>query len=358
MYYPEQRYVSPLIVIRRRCSLPDKAIGTVNVSEGERVDVRDVIAHGVITTHYYILDGAKFFKLRNPDQLDDLLFVDVGDVVKEEDVLAGKKAKKGKRLFSPVRGIVAAIDKGRVILQAMPEMIDLEAGIRGRVVSIQPGSGVEVEATGAQVQGVWGNDRTVIATLQTEPEDGMESLSGDSLDMRFASAIILSRQPITADKLKIMKDKNLSGIIAPSMDSSLLDIALEANGAILLTEGFGNIGMSSAIYNILANFEGHQVTVAADKLDRQGLNSPEVIVNTQPKDEQRPARPNVMLALRPGTEVRITRTPYTGLTGTVIDLPKVPVLMENGLRIKCAKVELVVGETIFVPLANIEVLGR
>ena len=43
MLYPEQRYISELTVIRRECRLPDGAVGTVNVAEGKRVEVRDEI---------------------------------------------------------------------------------------------------------------------------------------------------------------------------------------------------------------------------------------------------------------------------------------------------------------------------
>jgi hypothetical protein len=83
-----------------------------------------------------------------------------------------------------------------------------------------------------------------------------------------------------------------------------------------------------------------------------------VIINLAPKEDEIPARPNIMLTLREGMNVRVTRAPYAGLTGLVVDLPESPVLLDNGLRIRCAQVELVIGETVFVPLTNIEVLGR
>ena len=85
---------------------------------------------------------------------------------------------------------------------------------------------------------------------------------------------------------------------------------------------------------------------------------PEVIVNVPFKRTDRPSRPNTMLSLRPDMNVRITREPYLGLTGRIVHLPKSPVLLDNGLRVPSAQVELVVGETVFVPLVNLEVLGR
>jgi hypothetical protein len=56
--------------------------------------------------------------------------------------------------------------------------------------------------------------------------------------------------------------------------------------------------------------------------------------------------------------VRATCPPHAGLTGKIVDLPKTPTLLDNGLRVPCAQVEFVAGETAFVPLANLEYYGK
>jgi hypothetical protein len=155
-----------------------------------------------------------------------------------------------------------------------------------------------------------------------------------------------------------MEEKGLAGVIAPSMDTSLIDQALAMKSAIMLTEGFGDMTMGYNVYNLLSEYDGHQVIVDAHLPNRWEVRAPEVIVNLAPKEGEIPARPNIMLTLREGMNVRVTRAPYAGLTGLVVDLPESPVLLDNGLRIRCAQVELVIGETVFVPLTNIEVLGR
>jgi hypothetical protein len=57
-------------------------------------------------------------------------------------------------------------------------------------------------------------------------------------------------------------------------------------------------------------------------------------------------------------EIRLKRDPNMGTTGKIVDLPESPILLDNGLRVMAAQVQLVTGETMFVPLANLEVLGR
>lgn len=358
MYYPEQRYVSPLTVIRRECRLPEEAIGTVSVKQNVRVDVHDIVARGVIPSRYYILDAVQFFKLRKPDALDKLLFVDVKDVVQQGDLLAGKRENRGRRLFSPVQGVVVAIKNGRIILQEMPEVIDLPAGVRGRVVRVLPERGVNIETIGARVQGVWGNNRTAISVLRLLPETRLENLPEESLGVRYTGTTMLTRASLTEKGLQRAEARGLTGVIAPSMESALVEMALESHVVVVLTEGFGGMYMSHAVYNLLAEFDGDQIILDARKPERWEVRAPEIIVNIVPPEGEAPSRPNIMLTLREGMTVRVTRAPYAGLTGTVLDLPQLPVLLDNGLRIQCAQVELVIGETVFVPLANLEVLGR
>lgn len=358
MYYPDQRAVNPLTVIKRQVRLPDEAVGVVRIGEGKRVDVRDVIANGVIPTGYVIIDAADFFNLKNPDDLIELMFVKRNDLVEEKTPLAGKNPKRGKRLFSPIKGVIANVIDGRIIMQHVPKLIDLEAGVRGRISSVQQGRGVEIEAVGSQIQGVWGNNKTLISTLRMEPEGGLDKATGDVLESRYMGAVVVTRTPLTADGFQIMNNLNFSGVIAPSMDSSLIDRAMNTDQAIMLTEGFGVARMNQATYNLLVEFEGQGVTLDAHTPGRWEAHYPELIINRRPKENERPGRPNPMLTLRQNMSVRISRDPYVGQTGRILEIPKSPVLLENGLRVPAAQVELVTGETITVPFEDIEVLGR
>ncbi len=358
MLYPEQRYLSELTVIRRECRLPDGAVGTVNVTEGKRVEVRDVVAHGVIPSRYIIINAMQFFKLRKPEALTPLLQVEEGDVVDENHVLAGKDPKRGKRLFAEVRGMVAQIADGRIILQAMPEVVDIEAGVRGRVISIEAGQSAVIEAVGAQVQGVWGNGRLSIASLRIEPEAGLDAIaSSSSLETRYMGSILLTRKALNLNAFRILTEQNVAGVIAPSMDAHLIPYARKLDFPILLTDGFGNLRMTSAVYQLMAQYEGVPITVDAFSDNRWSNRRPEVIINVKMREGQNPSRPNVNLGFRMGMTVKVTRAPYEGQTGKIIELPPAPVLLDNGLRILCARVELTIGETLYIPRANLEVLG-
>jgi hypothetical protein len=354
-YYPNQRHLLEMTTIRRERSLPQDAIGRVEVRQGANVNLRDIVARGVMPSRYLIIEAAQFFRLRKADALPELMQVNVGDTVEAKDVLA---ARGGRRLLSPVKGIVAYIGDGRVIVQETPEVIAIEAGVEGQVVDVLPGRGVVIETFGALAQGVWGNGRRVISALRMEPEAGIEDIYGDELDMQYRGAVVVTRRPLRETGLLIMESQGLDGIIAPSIEADLIERAMAVKGAILITEGFGSIRMSAAVYNVFSGFNGRQVTVDATMPGRWESRRPEAIINPSGRAGARPPRPNPNIALAPGMTVRLTRAPNAGQVGKVVSLPKTPTLLENGLHVLCAQVELSGGERVSVPLANIEVFGR
>jgi hypothetical protein len=116
--------------------------------------------------------------------------------------------------------------------------------------------------------------------------------------------------------------------------------------------------MSATVLSLLTGFAGRQAALDALMPGRWDARRPEVIVNPSARSTARPPRPNPDLALKVGTEVRLTRLPHAGQVGKVVDLPKTPYLLDNGLRVQCALVELLTGERVYVPLVNLESFGR
>lgn len=356
MYYPDQHNVSKATNIRRECALPDGAIGKIRVTVGMLVDARDVVAHGAIPSRHIIIEGAKFFGLRDPAGLNELMLVEVGKAVTEKQPIAGRSATRGKRLLSPINGILTRVSEGRIIIQEMPQLIDLQAGVKGTIAQVNAGRGVIVEAVGAQVEGMWGNGGSVIATLRMEPDAGIESLFTDQLNLTYKGAVIVTRRTLREIGIEIAESQNVAGIIAPSMSADLRERLLKSELTVMLTEGFGAMSMSSAVFNLLSEVEGRQVTLDAYTPSKWDSGRPSVIINIQL--EEKPTTGNFLLALRKGMRVRVNREPYLGQIGRVIELPKKPILLENGLRVLGARIETITGQIIDVPLSNLEVAGR
>ncbi len=356
-YYPEQRHLLPKSTIRRQRMLPDFSNGETTVNTGTRVSMHDPIARGSSPAPYVLIDALGYFKLKDPDAIYDLLEVRVGDQVNEGDVIAGRGGRRGKRLFAPVAGRIVEIDQGRIIMQEFAPFLELEAGLNGSVVGVQKDRGVVIEAFGAVLQGVWGNNQRAIGTLRLEPSEGMENIYGDVIDAQFRGALVITRRPLRRTTLRVIEDQSLSGVIAPSIEPELIEAVLQMNAAIVLTEGFGSERMSTVVAQFLDEMNGRQAMLDAVLPAPLETRRPEVIIGVPLEPGERPPPPNLNLSLRLGMDVRLTRGNFGGMIGHVIGLPNDPVSLDNGLRTACAQVEFVTGESAFVPLANIEVSG-
>ncbi|MBK8134858.1 MAG: hypothetical protein IPK52_03295 [Chloroflexi bacterium] len=358
MHYPEQRPIAKLTVIQRHVILPEQASGLVTVLPDQRVDVRDIVARGLIPGEHIAVDAKAFFRLRKAEDLTPLLRVRIDDEVDEITVLAGKEVGRGKRLYSPVRGRVAQIVDGLIFVEQLNDVIDLESGVRGRISDVISGRGAVIEATGAQAQGFWGNGRRTVAVLRGEGNKALEAIDTDSLTSPYNNAIVVVRRPLTEGLISAARNLKVAGLVAPCMPVDLIGWALAQPFAIIITEAFGEARVNRNLNVWLQELEGSQVALDAYEPQTWDARRPELLMNVAPKSGEVPARPNSMLTLRPGLAVRVIGEPYTGVAATVLNLPSDPVLLDNGMRFVCAQVELSSGERIFVPLANIEVSGR
>lgn len=357
VYYPEHRHLLPKTAIRRERLLPDDAFGEVLVKTGNRVSLRDVVARGVAPAPYALIDAARYFGLKDPDKLFDLLEVRIGELVDEGDVLAGESGRRGKRLHAPITGQVIEITQGQIVLQETMPAIELEAGLNGGVVSVRKGRGVVMEAYGAVLQGMWGNNRRAIGTIRFEPSGGIESLYTDMIETNYRGIVIVTRRPLKRSSFEVIEDRAFSGVIAPGMEPDMIGEAMDSISAILLTEGFGSQRMSNTVSQFLEEMVGRQATVDAVLPAALETRHPEVIINVPLQPGERPPPPQLGTVLQVGREVRLTSGESAGMIGQILSLPKEPVLLDNGLYVPCAQVELVTGEKVHVPLANIEVSG-
>lgn len=353
-YYPEQRQMLNAAVIRRPRLLPDDTYeAQVEVGVGTRVGLKDIVARGYEPAPYTLINAGRYFDIKQAAELEPLLVVQAGDFVEHSQILAQKGRRK---LISPVTGRVVLVDGTDILLQKESSSVELEAGLNGQVIETRPERGVVIETMGALLQGVWGNGKRAISTLRFAPDAGLEALKTDELDFDFRGAIIITKQPLTQKALEVMAEQSFSGVIAPTIETNLIRDALNADGAILLTEGIGSMRMSLPVIQFLEGMEGRQATLDASWVEG-GSARPELIVNV-PLANERPTPPLLNLSLQLGMTVRVARADGASVFGRVISVPRNPVMLENGLKLQCAQVETVTGERVFAPLSNIEIPGR
>jgi hypothetical protein len=114
--------------------------------------------------------------------------------------------------------------------------------------------------------------------------------------------------------------------------------------------------MSQIAVSVLESYVERQATLNARRPNRWLPDRPEVIIPTVA--EGNPLAPALNEPLRVGAEVRITRKPYLGMVARVKSLPRMPQMIDNGLRLPVAEVTLPSGRAVTVPLVNLELFGR
>ncbi len=360
-YYPEHTFVIGLTTIRRERRLPPGAMGSeVMVKEGMRIEAADTVLRGTAPGHYLILKALGPLGLRHADDLnEDVLHVQVGDRVERGAIIAARGRGRGaKTIKAPTDGVIARIEDGEIILQANARPVEVQAMCPGEITSVRGTSEVLLETVGALIQCAWGNGKQVYSVYKAEAPEGIEALQGDSLLQQYRATALVMTHPIQSSLVfNVALEQEITGIIAPSMHADLREAALRQTIPLILTEGFGEQKMSEIVYNLLRDNLGRPAMINAVEPERWSSSRPEIIIPL-PSGGSLPPAPEMDRPLAEGALVRMTRAPLAGVAGRVLQVADMPRTVENGLRLPGAEVQLSSGRTVFVPLANLELVGR
>lgn len=305
-----------------------------------------------MTGGYHIVEIAQALKIQKGNVRQYLLKQE-DDQVKAGEPIAARRGLFRRVVRSPVNGFLAAVGVGRVLIEADTTVMELHAGMRGRVASLHPNRGVTIETVGAIVQGVWGNGRESHGVLKAAADSPHSMLTRQDIEVGSQGAVIVAGQGMTLEALEFAQEAQVRGIIVGGLQVSLLPAVHAAGFPIVVTEGWGTIPMSPVILDVLKANSGREVSLNGRVRTGWEQQRPEVIIplvaGEPSSEEQVLDRP-----LEEGTTVRILRQPYTGATGTVVALPTLSKKLPAGVTLRGAEVELTSGERVFAPFANLE----
>jgi hypothetical protein len=128
---------------------------------------------------------------------------------------------------------------------------------------------------------------------------------------------------------------------------------------LVVTEGFGDIAMARATYELLTSLAGKQASINGATQIRAGVIRPEVIVTGAVEADAGLAAD--AQGLEVGAPVRCIRAPYFGRIGTVSALPVQLETMPSETKVRVLEVafaDKTGTEKIVVPRANVEVIER
>ena len=349
---PPVHHILPLTTIVRERTLP--IAGKVSARVHQKVGAADVIAEASWAREHILLDVARILRLPTA-RADDLIECRVGDQLPAGAQIAVGRGLIPRRVRAPREGHVVAVGGGQVLLEVGETRLELRAGFPGTVVEIIPDRGAVIQTTGALIQGIWGNQRSDSGLLVNLVEKPDGRLTASRLDVSLRGSIFLAGTIREAETFQAAAEVPVRGLILSSIFPTLIPVAREMRYPIVVTDGFGLLPMNGQAYRLLSTNAKREVSLNAEPYDRYTGARPEIIIPlpvTSP-----PETPQEVTAFASGQAVRMRRAPSLGEVGTLLEIRPGLTLLPSGLRAEAGVVKIENGETVIVPLVNLEVVG-
>jgi hypothetical protein len=366
--------ISADIVVRKVRRLPLK--GQVLVQVGDSVNPDTVVARTELPGPVTTVRVAERLGVE-PRELPKYLLKQVGDKVQAGEIIAERKSFFGlftSRVTSPITGTIDFISEatGNIGIRHLPTPVEVTAYLRGLVVDVLPEEGAVVATRGVFVQGIFGlsgERHGQIALLADSPDEVVSDTKvSDEHKGKVLIAGALAHWRLMEAAKQVGAVALVTGGVLDTDIKKLLgyDIGVAITGheplpfTLIVTEGFGEIAMAKRTFELLASQEGREASVNGATQIRAGVIRPEVVV---PKDTkltldglQAPERDEFAAGeLNIGTPIRLIRAPYFGSLGRVVALPPEPQEIETETKTRVLEAELVTGERVIVPRANVEI---
>ncbi len=364
--------VKPQILYRVRRSLP--ITGEVLVQLNEMVSAQQVIARTDQPGDVFPINLTNSLGIP-ASEVPGAMQLGEGAIVSKGDKLAQSKGIFGffkQDFLSPVSGSIESISNvtGQVILRGQAIPVEMNAFVAGKVVEVIPSEGAVIETSAAFIQGIFGIGGESFGPLNVLTNTAQEDLLPQMISEEQRGAIIVAGRRIHGDAFSKARACGVAAIIAGGIDDQDLkeilgyDLGVAITGSedlgitVIITEGFGEIAMATATFDLLKSHQGHGTSVNGATQIRAGVMRPEIVI---PIHEQLRSAETAQKVgggvLDIGSHVRLIRDPYFGKLGTVFKLPPEPQVLASGSKARVLEVDCETGERVVVPRANVEIVG-
>jgi hypothetical protein len=330
--------------------------GEIAVRVGQEVSPVQVVARASQETGFKIINAARELNLA-PADLPRYLQVEVGAAVQRGTPLVRSKGGlfggRGKKLSSPIDGVLHQVYNGLLIIQQTPELLELRAMMQGRVANLLSNRGVALETNGSLVQAWWDNGREGYGKIRVmvNSADGMVHGSQVGPDSRGTIVVIGRINDLVV--LQKAEDNGARGIIAGSMPTHLCLAATAFSFPVVLTEGVGLQPMAEPIFKLLRDSEGREASLFSRTTDGRG-SRPEIVIPVPASVEAEKVTGEHPISM--GQQVRILSAPYNSQVGKVVAVHSHPRPTAIGNRAAGADIELAGNGVVFIPFGNLDVI--
>ncbi len=320
---------------------------------GALVKPGDPVAEAVLQPRHRLIDVARMLGVPR-EQADAFIRVEEGERLERGDVLAERRGLFRRVVRTPVDGEVVMVGEGQVLLREETQPFTLVAGVPGRVTEVLPGRGVEITATVALVDGVWGNGHVGYGVMQVLTDTPGEELIPDRIVPPLRGSVVLGGFCRDPEVLQRAAELPLRGLILSSLRARLIPVVESLSLPVVVVEGFGHLPMNERAFKLLVSYNQREVGLLAEPMQRRTGVRPRVLV---PLDVSAAPPAGEADEVRRGQTVRMLRAPYAGQIGTVVGVRPGWTAFPNGVRARAVEVRLEDGARAVVPLNNLEILA-
>lgn len=358
-------------VVRKIRRLPLK--GTILVKLGQRVRAEDVVAEAYLPGRPEMINVAGQLGI-GADEILGVMLKQKGEAVAKDEAFARTKGLFGmfkSEVNSPIAGVVEEVSgvTGQVIIRPPPSPLQKLAYADGVVVETDDGESVTVEVRGTYIQGIFGVGGEVTGVIDIIGDSPSDPLDPGRIESRHRGHILVGGGLVTAAAVRRAVSVGAAAIVAGGLnDADLRDflgfelgVAITGDEAlgltIVITEGFGEIAMAQATFDLLKKSQGKRASVNGATQIRAGVIRPELVVPAEDftggLGRQEREEDNV---LHVGTRLRAIREPYFGRIGKCVAMPVELTQLSSETKVRVLEVEFDDGRRATLPRANVELI--
>jgi len=368
-YTPGLKILARTKIIKKR-QLPMK--GNVHMKIGDVVKSDEIVASTELPGNVQMLNVANKLNIE-PENVPECMLVELDESISKGQIIAESKGIFGmfkSQLKSPIDGTLANVSEitGQAILSEPPIPVEVDAYMSGTITEVQDEEGVTIETEGVLAQGILGiggENRGILKVVTSSPND---ELTADMIDESHKGMIILGGAFMNMDTFKYAKEMGVVGIVSGGFDytdlSNILGYSLgvaitgseKIGPSLIITEGFGRIGMAERTYALLSSNEGKFASINGSTQIRAGVIRPEILIPDELSNGECSDFKEADLAISDGSLIRVIRAPYFGRVGKVKSLPPELQKMESETMVRVAEIEFEDGNIKIIPRANLEMI--